>query len=304
MARGYLPRLLFLSSLWGASYLFIKVAVREMEPAAMMSMRLLLAAAIISGILVATMVLRPAVAAVRATGRHGVVLGIVNGVAPFWLIAWGETHVDSGIAAIANSTVPIFVALLAARLRPSERARGGRLVGILVGLLGVGVLAGFHPEGGWWAAAGTMAVVLASLSYARANLYTQEHFARTPPLVTATAALLSGAVVILPFGLLQLPDQVPSWKALGSVVALALAGTVAGSLVLYRMLSTYGSSRTTLVTYLLPAFALFYGAVLLGEPVPANAIAGLFLILGGVALGSGLIRIPRRREALPAALEP
>ncbi len=304
MIRGYLPRLLLLSSLWGASYLFIKVAVEEMEPAAMMALRLLLAASLLSGVLVASMGFRPAVAAVRATGRHGVVLGIINGVGPFWLIAWGEKHIDSGIAAIANSTVPIFVALLAIRLRPSERARGIRLGGVLVGLLGVGVLAGFRPEGGWWAAAGTMAVVLASLSYARANLYTQEHFARTPPLVTATAALVSGAVVILPFGLLQLPGHVPSWKALGSVAALAVAGTVLGSVILYRMLTTYGSSRTTLVTYLLPAFALFYGAVLLGEPVPVNAIAGLFLILGGVALGSGLVRLPRRREAVPAAAEP
>jgi len=304
VARGYLPRLLFLSSLWGASYLFIKVAVREMEPAAMISLRLLLAASVLAAVLVSQMGWHPAVVAVRATGRHGVVLGVINGVVPFWLIAWGETHIDSGIAAIANSTVPIFVALLAIRLRPSERPTGTRLVGILVGLVGVAVLSGLHPQGGRWAVVGTLAVVLSSLCYARANLYTQEHFAKTPPLVTATAALLIGAIVILPFGLIQLPNEVPSWKALGSIAALSMGGTAIGSLVLYRMLTAYGSSRTTLVTYLLPAFALFYGAVLLDEALTANAVAGLVLILSGVALGSGLVRPSRRREVVPAALEP
>jgi len=304
LPRGYLPRLLFLSSLWGASYLFIKVAVREMEPAAMMSLRLLLAASVLAAVLVSQMGWRPAVAAVRATGRHGVVLGVINGVVPFWLIAWGEKHIDSGIAAIANSTVPIFVALLAVRLRPSERPPGLRLAGILVGLAGVAVLSGLHPEGGRWAVAGTLAVVLSSLFYARANLYTQEHFAQTRPLVTATAALVTGAIVILPFGLLQLPEEVPSWKAFGSIAALGVGGTAIASLVLYRMLTTYGSSRTTLVTYLLPAFALFYGAVLLDEPLTMNAFAGLVLILAGVALGSGLLRLSRRRGAVPAALEP
>jgi drug/metabolite transporter (DMT)-like permease len=295
--RGYLPSLLFLSALWGASYLFIKVAVEEMEPAAMMALRLVLAAAVITAILVAQVGLREAVSAVRATGRHGVVLGVINGVVPFWLIAWGETHVDSGIAAIANSTVPIFTALLAIRLRPSERSRGWRLGGILVGLAGVGVLAGVNPRGGWWAVAGTMAVVAASLSYARANLFTQEHFATTQPLVIATAALVTGALVILPFGLLQLPDQVPSAKALGSVVVLAVLGTSIASVVLYRMLNTYGSAKTTLVTYLLPAFALLYGAAFLDEPLTLNALLGLVLILAGVALGSGFLRGPRRLAA-------
>ena len=93
-------------------------------------------------------------------------LGVVNAAIPFTLIAWGEKHIDSGVAAIANAIVPIFVVLLAIRFRPSERARGLRLAGILLGLVGVGVLAGAHPQGGWWGVAGTLAVVVASVSYA------------------------------------------------------------------------------------------------------------------------------------------
>jgi drug/metabolite transporter (DMT)-like permease len=300
VARGYVPLLLLLAALWGASYLFIKVAVGELEPATMMALRLLLAACVLLGVLAARSGFSRALAELRATGRHGLVLGVLNAALPFWLIAWGETHIDSGIAAIGNATVPIFVALLAIRLRPSERSTGLRLAGILVGLAGVGVLVGVHPHGGWWAVAGTLAVVLSSVCYARANLYTQDHLSMTPPLVIATAAIGTAAILILPAGIAQMPDAVPGWKVLGSVVALALLGTAGAYLVLYRMLAAYGSSRTALVAYLLPLFALFYGAVLLDEPITLNAILGFLLILGGVALGSGLIR-PTREAPAPAS---
>jgi drug/metabolite transporter (DMT)-like permease len=298
--RGYLPALLFLSSLWGASYLFIKVAVEEIEPAAMIELRLILAGAVLTGFLLWRLGVARAIAELRRAGWPGVVLGALNGAIPFTLIAWGEKHIDSGVAAIANSTVPIFVVLLAIHFRPSERATGLRLVGVLVGLVGVGVLAGFDPEGGWWGVAGTMAVVVASLSYAAANLYTQHHFANCSPLVTATAAILSGAIVLLPLALFQIPGELPSAEALGSVAALGILGTAVASIVLYRMLVAYGSARTTLVTYLLPPFALFYGVMFLDERVTVNAVLGLILILGGVALGAGVLRLPRRRAAVAA----
>jgi drug/metabolite transporter (DMT)-like permease len=300
MRRGYLPFLLLLSALWGASYLFIKLGVLEMEPAFMVMLRFWLAAAVLLTVLVVSVGRRAAAASLRAAGRHGIVLGLINAVIPFWLIAWGETHIDSGIAAIANSTVPIFVTLLAIRFRPSERARGQQMVGIVIGLVGVGVLVGVHPEGGWWAIAGTLAVVLSSVFYAGSNLYTQTHLTGTRPIVTATAALTTAAIVILPFGLLQVPSELPSAKALGATAALGIFGTAIAYLVLYRMIEDYGASRTSFVTYLMPAFALFYGAVFLGEAVRATAVLGLLLILAGVALGSGVAKLGRRSPAAAA----
>ncbi|HEV3408300.1 MAG TPA: DMT family transporter [Gaiellaceae bacterium] len=299
--RAYVLWILVLAALWGASFMFIKVAVDEIEPTAMMAARLLLAGAILLAILIARTGLRVAAAEVRAAGYGAFVLGAINGAVPFTLIAWGEKHVDSGIAGIANASVPIFVALLALRFRASERVTGLRLAGIVVGILGVAVLAGLDPEGTWWTVAGTLAVVVASLSYASALLYTQHRYPEAAPLVLATASTLAGAVVLWPLAAFQLPREVPSWEALGSVAALAVLATVIGILIYFRMLAAYGASRTSLVTYLLPPFAVFYGVVLLGEPLTLNAVLGLALILVGVALGSGVVRLPRRE---PVAATP
>src|SRR5687767_15902919 len=132
----------------------------------MMFFRLVLASAVLVPLIVWRLGRVEAVEQVRATGWRAFAVGFLNAALPFTLIAWGEKHIDSGVAAIANATVPIFVVLLAIRFRPSERASGARLVGFLLGFVGVGVLAGGNPAGGWWAVAGTLAVVLASLSYA------------------------------------------------------------------------------------------------------------------------------------------
>jgi drug/metabolite transporter (DMT)-like permease len=296
-AHGYVPLLLTLSAVWGASYLFIKVGVRDFEPTTLMSLRMLIAGVALFGFLcLREGGPRTAAADVSAARRPGLVLGIINGAIPFTLIAWGETHIDSGVAAIANSTVPIFIALLAIKFRPSERSRGLQLAGIVLGLVGVGVLAGLNPEGGAWAVAGTLAVVLASLSYAFGGLYGQSQVRETSGPVLATTNTLIGGLLLLPFAIVQWPEQAPGWKAIASLFALALLGTSFAQLILFRMLRLHGPARTSLVTYLMPGFALFYGALLLDEPITVSTLAGLVLILAGVALGSGLARPLRRRE--------
>ena len=124
MTRRYVPLLLTLSALWGASYLFIKVGVRDLAPTVLVELRLLLAAAVLVGFLWLREGGPGALAALRAAARPGIVLGLVNASIPFVLIAWGERHVDSGVAAVANATVPIFNALLVLRFIPAERVTG------------------------------------------------------------------------------------------------------------------------------------------------------------------------------------
>jgi drug/metabolite transporter (DMT)-like permease len=301
MSRRYGPLILTLAALWGSSYLFIKVGVRDFEPTVLMTLRLLIGGLLLLGFLAATSGGREVVSSIRGAWREGLVMGTINGAVPFTLIAWGETHIDSGVAAIANASVPIFVALLAIKFNPSQRASGLKLVGILVGLAGVAVLVGVHPEGGMWATLGTLAVVLSSLCYAAGGLYGQRALGRATGPVLATASMLYGGLVLLPFALFQLPDHVPGWKSVASLLGIAVLGTAVAQLILYRVLRLFGAARLSLVTYLIPAFALLYGSLILDEALRPSMLVGLGLILGGVALGSGAWRPQRRSVADSAA---
>ena len=299
MTRAYVPLLLFVAAIWGASFMFIKVAVGELEPTTLMALRLLLSAAPLFAVLAVRRGLPAAVRDVGAVWRAALVLGIVNSAVPFTLIAWGEKHVDSGVAAIVNSTVPIFVALLAIRFRESERVSGLRLAGVLLGLVGVAVLAGGQPEGGSLAVAGTLACTAAAFLYAVGALYGQTKMERVDALTLLTASTLAGGLFLLPAGALQAPGELPSGEVIGSVLALSLLATVVGLLVYYHLLATYGSLRASLVVYLIPPSALVYGALLLDEEITLAAAAGLALILVGVALGSGVVQTLRRRAPAP-----
>ncbi|MBA2361538.1 MAG: DMT family transporter [Actinobacteria bacterium] len=302
MTSRYVPVLITLALIWGSSFMFIEFAIDELSPAATMSGRLIVATLALGTILVARRGWSQAIRSVRNFGFAGFVLGVISTALPFWLIGWGQTHIDSGIAAIGNAAMPIFVALLAIRFARHERVNGFRGFGIALGIVGVAVLVGVNPEGGLWGVIGTLAVVGAAVSYAVGALYSQHKLGDSSALLVSTASVFWGTVVILPFGIAQAPSDVPGWKALASVAALGLLGTAIGLLMYLSMLETHGSSRASLVVYLLPPTALFYGAVFLDEPIRLTAIAGLVLILVGVAIGSGLVRPLRRQTPIPAPI--
>jgi drug/metabolite transporter (DMT)-like permease len=289
MSRRYAFLLVVLGAIWGSSYLFIRVGVRDLSPAMLIEIRLLLAAPV----LVAFAVRRYGWAPLRRAWRQGLVLGVINAAVPFTLIAWGEKYVDSGTAAVANSSVPIFVVPLAILFVPSERSTGSRLVGVLLGLVGVSILAGVHPQGGWRGVAGIGAIVLASVSYAAANLYAGRRMSVGGPVLAATSMSFA-FLILLPLAAATPPDGLPGWKPLGSAAALGLLGTALAQILSYRMIRLYGSARSVLVAYLLPAFALLYGFVFLHESLTVEKLAGLVLITGGVALGAGALRHARR----------
>ncbi|MBA3375114.1 MAG: DMT family transporter [Actinobacteria bacterium] len=293
----YWPMLFLLAAIWGVSYVFIKVALEDIEPAPMMATRALLAGVLLFPYLAVTMGSRRAAIALRRHWRPALVLGALNAAIPFWLVAWGEKHIDSSIAGIAQATVAIFTFLLATRFLPHEAVGLTRILGVVVGFVGVAVLAGFDPGGGWIAVAGTLAVVLSSVSYASAGVYGQLSVRTVPGPVLATGSMLAGGLILLPFALFQLPSHAPDAEAISALLALTVLGTTFAQLILFRMLRLYGSRRLSLVTYLIPGFAVFYGAVLLDEPVTVAALGGLVLILGGVALASGQQLLRSRAEA-------
>jgi drug/metabolite transporter (DMT)-like permease len=285
--RSYWPLILLLAAMWGASYLFIKVAVDDIPPAAMTEFRVLGAGALLFAYLAWRMGTSRAVAELRAAWKPCVVLGVINAAVPMGLVAWGETHIDSSVAGIAQSTVPLFTFLLAARFLPHEPIGLVRIAGVAIGFLGVAFLAGFPAEGGWGVLAGTRAVVLSSLSYASGGVYGQLKVRDIRGPVLATGNMLAAAVILLPLALLDPPTEMPGTTALAGLAGLILIPTFAGQLLLFRVLRLFGSRKLSIVTYLMPAFAVAYGAVLLSEPVTAAMIAGFALIVVGAAFASG-----------------
>lgn len=304
--------LLALGAMWGSSFLFIKVAVDEVSPAFIVACRLffavltLLAAAPflarLSGRAGETALLRD----VARLWRPLLVLGFFNAALPFLVISWGTQFLPSGTAAILNSTVPLFTALLAGLLPFFADERLGLVgaAGILVGLLGVGVLAGgFGDLDAGFASAlvAAGAILLGSVSYAIGALFARWMTVGVPVTVSAVGQNLGGLVLILPLALFSTPTELPGPIIVGSLVGLGAIGTGFSLLIYFRLIENVGATRTATVTYLVPVWALFYGALLLGEEITARAVLGLALILLGVAGISGFRYPPKRTPEGPPA---
>jgi drug/metabolite transporter (DMT)-like permease len=298
--------LAFLALIWGSSFLFIKVAVRDLPPSTLVAGRLGLAALVLVFVVPALVGAGAALRELRENWAPLVLVGLVNMAVPFWLLSWGETRIDSGLASIIQASVPIFNALLAYGFVPSERVSGKRLVGVAIGFVGVALLVGAQPHG---KLLGALAVVGMALCYAVAGLLTRTKLRGVRPQVTALGTISVAALVVLPVGIAQAPSALPGWKPIASIAVLGTVCTAFAFLISYSIVARAGSGYASLVTYLVPPVALFYGAVFLGESVGLAAAAGLVLILGGVALGTRLsaARGSRRRvapEALPVSFRP
>src|ERR671935_1297692 len=293
MSRRHLTMLFALSALWGASFMFIKVGDRELEPITLVGFRMALGALTLVPIVLLTVGPRRTMRELRAAALPLALTGLFNSAIPILSITWAETRIDSGLTAIIQASAPLFTALLAIRFSRSERVTGSRLAGLFVGFAGVALLVGAQPSGD---AVAALAVVFSALCYAGAGLYAGRRLRGVSPLVTALGALTAATIATLPIGLFQLPDHVTGWKVTASMLALGIAGTGLAYILYYALLSGAGASRAILITYLVPTFAVVYGAVLLGEPVTAVAVGGLALVLAGVALGTGAIGIGRPRR--------
>ncbi|HZO34974.1 MAG TPA: DMT family transporter [Gaiellaceae bacterium] len=283
----YLPMLLLLSLIWGSSFMFIKVADRQLDPATLILGRIGLAAITLALFVGLTTGVRSTLAELRVHWRAVVVVGLLNTAIPFWLLSWGETRIDSGLASIIQASLPIFNALLAFGFFHDQRVTGRRLVGVGVGFVGVALLVGAQPQA---KILGALAVVGMAVCYATGGLLIRRHLAAARPPVVALGTAAVAAVAVLPFGVLRAPDSVPGWKELGSVAVLGVFGTAIAYLLFFTIIAGAGAGYASFVTYLVPPVALVYGAIFLGEGVGATAIGGLALILGGVALGTAVSR--------------
>jgi drug/metabolite transporter (DMT)-like permease len=294
VSRRYLIMLLALAAIWGSSFMFIKVAVRELAPAEVVFGRVLIGALTLLAFIPFTLGWRRTTADVRRFIVPLTVLAVVNVCIPFWLLAWSEKRLDSGLAGILQASMPLFTALLALRFSRGERVTGARLVGVMVGFLGVVLLVGAQPRGDVLSA---LAVLLTAFCYAVAVLYAGARLGEAHTLVTSFGSLAIATLLVLPLGVAQLPGHVPSWKVIGSLLALGSLGLAVAYLLYFAIIVGSGASYAALVTYLVPALALAYGAIFLDEPITASALGGLALILVGVALGTETVRARRRAVA-------
>ena len=300
MSRRHLLMLAALAALWGSSFMFIAIALRDLAPSTLILLRMGFGALTLAIYVAFT---GKPLAALRPYALPLALLGAVNTAVPFFLIAWGQQYIDSGLASIFNASAPLFTALFALGYDRSQRATGARLAGILIGFSGVVLLVGFELSGGERAVLGGLAVVAASACYGIGGLYAGRRFNGLPPSLVALGGLAWSTLFVAPVGLAQ--ASAPGWDAVLAVLYLGVAATGVAYLLYFGLIVGAGASKAVLVTYLVPALALIYGAVFLDEEVTAVALGGLALVLAGVALGTGAVgRSRRARRASAASLTP
>lgn len=298
MRRADLALLLVTAMAWGSSFMFIKVAIEELTPLAVMVLRCAIGA-IPMWIAAAWLRRRRSQPALRsiigdARGRRWslLALGLMTGV-PLWLVALGEEHVDSGLAGVVNASVPLWAALLALHFDAEHRTGRRRMLGVLVGFGGVVLLALARGSiGGTGEVLGIALVAAAGLLYASSAILVRERLGGLPSVESAAWSITIAAVAFAAPVVPTLPGELPSAKVVGSILALGVLGTFLGFLAYYELLDRVGATRATMVTYLLPPLALGYGWLLLGERIGVESLAAMVVILAGVWLGSRAERTP------------
>jgi drug/metabolite transporter (DMT)-like permease len=266
------------STLWGIPYLFIKIAVDDgVPPAVLAFVRVALGAAV----LVALAWRAGTLSTLRGRARWLVVYAVFEIAVPFPLIAAGEQHVASSLAAIIIAAVPLFVALLALRFDPAERATGSRLVGLIVGLAGVMALVGIDVAGRGDELLAAGAILVAALGYAAGPMVFKRKLADLDPRAAMGASLVIAAIALAPLAAVDPPTVVPSAQALVALAVLGVFCTAAAFVFFGVLIAEVGPGRGLVITYVAPVVAVALGVTVLGERPGAGAVAGLLLILAG-----------------------
>ena len=292
--------LALLALIWGASFMLIKIADRQLAPSTLVLGRLGSATLLLAAIAVVSLGFHETLRGLRGAWLWLVVVALVNTAVPFWLLSGGETRIDSGLASIIQGAVPIFNAVIAYGFFREERVGGLRLVGLAVGFIGVALLVGAQPAG---KLLGALAVVGMALCYAIGTLFAGRHLRATPPLLVALASTAVSTLAVLPVGVVQAPTGAWHGETLAAILVLGFVGTGIAYLLFFALIQRAGANYATLVTYLVPPIALAYGAIFLGESFGAIDFAALALVLVGVSLATGSVRLASRRAGRAEARE-
>ena len=270
--------LVLLSGLWGGSFLFVGIAVKELPPLTLVLIRVALAAAVLVPFVYATGQRLPT--SLRSWLPF-LVMAVLNNLIPFLLIVNGQKVVASGLASVLNATTPMFTLILAHWFFAEEKLHTNKLIGVIFGMVGVALLVG--PEaliGRTSSVVGMMCLLAATLSYAFAGLWGRRLKA-SPPLVTAASQLVCSTLLLIP--LASLVDQpwrlpMPSRDVVVAMIAFATLSTALAYILFFRILAASGASNVQLVTLLIPLTAIPLGTWWLGEQLLARHFAGALVI--------------------------
>ena len=278
-----------LSAIWGGSYLLIKYALEDLSAPMIVWTRVAVAAVVLFALIRATMgagAVRTGGPELRDRPRSALLLGTLAVALPFTLITLGELEVPSGLTAVLISPASLFVALFAPWIDPSERIDRRQAFSMFIGLAGVALVVGVESVHSLGELLGALAMIGAAASYGLSSFVVKRRYGHLAAMQTSLVSITITVVLTLPLALATLPSALPGARALLSVLVLGAVGTALAFVIFYKLINEVGAGRASLVSYLAPGVALFYGALLLDEAITAAAIAGLVLILGGVAIAS------------------
>lgn len=284
-----------MTTIWGSSFFFTALALDAFTPFQIVFIRMLLATVVLAAVLA---LIRPRWPRGAAIWGHFVLLGLMSIALPYALLTWAQVWVDSSTAIVLSSTTPIFVFLIATFGLRTETFGLGRLVAVSVAFGGVVLLTAGAPAGSsslFWSAV----IVVTSANYAAANVYTKRFVSTVHPLLTAFLQLGFGTLWLLPVLLLSGDWRLPADPGVASLVALAelgVFGSAFGYVLFFYFIATWGSTITSLNTYLQPLVGIALGVLVLGERPSWQAWLGIAVVVAGVALfGASGLRAGRRR---------
>lgn len=279
--------LMALAAVWGGSFFFAEIALLEVPPLTITFFRVSWAAPVLFLIILYLRI--PLATGAPIWGAY-LVMGALNNAIPFSLIFWGQSQIDSGLAAILNGTTALFGAVVAGLFLSDEPLTKNRVTGAVFGLLGVAVIIGLDAlRGVSLSNLGQLAVLLASLSYALASVWAKSRLGSQPPLMNALGMVTCSSLLMIPIVIAI--DGVPSLDlsamTIASLAGLALLSTVLAYALYFAILTRAGAANLMLVTLLIPPFAIALGWAFLGETLSAAAWAGFALIAIGLAITDG-----------------
>lgn len=285
--------LLVLSSLWGASYTFVKVGVQTISPVTLIAARTVIAGAILIAIIHWRGLTLPKDA---TTWRRFFFQACLNSVVPFTLIAWAQQTTDAALATILNSTSPIFAFLLTMFVTRHETVTGRKLFGVGAGIVGICLIVGVQAIGGLgqelWA---QLAIVAATICYAGAAIFGR-NFKGLNPIMPAAGSMICGAIVLVPASLItEKPwTLTPSLESILALLALSVFSTALAFAIYFRLVQTLGSVGTTAQAYLRVPIGVAIGVMFLREHLTSTALIGLVCVTAGVAA----MTVPVRKSAI------